>query len=380
MEGEMKYTLSITQRCNLACEYCYIAKRPEVMSLEMARKAVDFLFHHAGAEQKIHIGFFGGEPLLEFGLLAEITRLIEQHPAAAGRRVELAVVTNGTVWNGEIADFLNAHNIKLCLSCDGPSDVQDRFRQTARGKGTSARVERTIREAQASLRETVLVNAVYRPETLRSLPATVEYLSGLGLREIYLSPDYSAPWSRADTEALPEVYRAVAELYMAYYRTKDPHFISLIDSKLVVLLRGGYQPLERCSMGRRELAFTPNGFLYPCDRLIGAADGKAHCIGHVDRGIDLASLACRRPAEPPSSTMCGDCGFRDYCMHWCACSNYFLTGSYGRVAPFLCASERAVIQTTFDVFVTLGQDLGPVFVHHVNGAPQANLRPSVLAA
>ena len=376
----MKYTLSITQQCNLACGYCYITKRPAVMSLDMARKIVDFLFRHAGSEQKINIGFFGGEPLLEFGLLAEITKLIEHHPAATGRRIELAVVTNGTVWSSEIADFLNAHAIKLCLSCDGPPEVQDRFRRTARGEGSSARVEKTIREARTSLRDTLLVNAVFRPETLRYLVSTVEYFSDLGLREIYLNPDFSAPWSRADAEALPEVYRAVADRYVRYYRAKDPHFISLIDSKLVVLLRGGYQPLERCSMGRRELAFTPDGYLYPCDRLIGAADGQGHCIGQVDRGIDLASLACRRPPAEPSPNPCHTCGFRDYCMHWCSCSNYFLTGSYDRVAPFLCSSERAAIQTSFDVFEALGQDLGPVFVHHLNGAPQVNLRPAVLVA
>ena len=62
----MKYTVSITQRCNLACSYCYIAKRPGTMSLPMARRVVDFLFHHAGPGTKVSIGFFGGEPLLEF--------------------------------------------------------------------------------------------------------------------------------------------------------------------------------------------------------------------------------------------------------------------------------------------------------------------------
>lgn len=102
----------------------------------------------------------------------------------------------------------------------------------------------------------MLVNAVFRPETLRRLPETVDYFSSLGLREIYLNPDFSAAWTRNNAAALPEVYREVGARYIRHHHAGDPHFISFIDSKLMVLLRGGYQPLERCGMGRRELAFT----------------------------------------------------------------------------------------------------------------------------
>ena len=35
----------------------------------------------------------------------------------------------------------------------------------------------------------VLVNSVYHPQTLRHLPETLDYLSGLGLRQIFLNPD-----------------------------------------------------------------------------------------------------------------------------------------------------------------------------------------------
>jgi len=53
----------------------------------------------------------------------------------------------------------------------------------------------------------------------------------------------------------------------------------------------------------------------------------------------------------------------------------FMTGYYNRVGPFLCASERAAIQTALDVFTTLERQLGPVFLHHLAGAPQRNSWP-----
>lgn len=55
----MHYTLHLTDRCNLACTYCYVHKRKTDMSLDTAKRVVDM----AAAEGGHHgIVFFGGEP------------------------------------------------------------------------------------------------------------------------------------------------------------------------------------------------------------------------------------------------------------------------------------------------------------------------------
>jgi len=367
----MKYTLCITRRCNLACAYCYVAKRPETMSLATARKVVDYIFRHAVGKERLEVGFFGGEPLLEFGLMQAITELIEGHPAYQKERVNLTVVTNGTLFSEAIARFLIEHNVRYCLSCDGPPHVQDAFRRSAEGEPSSARVEATLRAALPVFPEMV-VNSVYRPETMESLPDTIDYLAGLGLRALYLNPDFSAPWTLADVAKLPHIYGRVAERYMALYLKGDPHFISLIDGKIAVVLRGGYHPLERCGMGVREMAFTPDGSIYPCERLIDGAASNGHCIGHVEQGVDMSRMACRQAPRHPLNPECLACSFKEYCMNWCGCSNHFMTGYYNRVGPFLCASEKAAIAVAVKVFCTLEERLGPTFIHHVSGKPHSN--------
>jgi uncharacterized protein len=67
----MKCTLLLTQDCNLDCSYCYVRKREAVMDLETAAKIIDFVYARTAAEEVIHFGFFGGEPLLQFGLLKD---------------------------------------------------------------------------------------------------------------------------------------------------------------------------------------------------------------------------------------------------------------------------------------------------------------------
>lgn len=366
----MKYTLLLTQRCNLACPYCYIGKRNSRMSIEVADRIIEFAYRNTPPGEKIDVGFFGGEPLLEFELLKEITYRFKHHRHFDENRVLFTLVTNGTIFSSDIADFVERHKIGFGISCDGPPAVHDLSRRFANGQPSSAIVERTIRQAIAAF-SGVMVNAVYCPQTLMHLPETVEYLSSLGVRQIYLNPDFTAQWTEAEIQLLPEVYRNIGEHYIDYYRQRDPHFISLIDSKIAVILRQGYHSLEHCRMGCGEFAFSPEGNIYPCERLVG--DGtNGHCIGDIYAGIQLERLQCRRLSGDSLNQECLDCGLKDYCMNWCGCSNYFSSGYYNRVSPFLCASERAAIQTAFNVFQVLEKDCGGCFFDHLGGVPLVN--------
>ncbi len=366
----MKYVVCITQRCNLDCAYCYVSKMDTRMSFDIAKKVVEFMYGNTPSEERIDFGFFGGEPLLEFGLIKDVTNYIEQHSMFARERVDVTIVTNGTVYNEEIRDFVAEHDMGFGISCDGPAHVQDVFRRFPNGAGSSAIVEETIRGATESL-SSVMVNAVYHPKTLSYLSETVSYFSELGIRQIHLNADYSAQWTPDDCTRLDTACREVGDRYIEFYKNNDPHYISLIDSKITVILRDGYQAMERCRMGRGEYAFIPDGRIYPCERLIGQGDDN-HCIGNIANGINLDMMACHISSKSEINTECQSCGIRDYCMNWCGCSNYLATGYYNRVSPFLCASEKIAIKTAFDVYMRMETLFDKPFIEHVNGHPLIN--------
>lgn len=369
----MKCTLAITQRCNLACDYCYIQKRNYVMQLSTARKIIDFIFENAKVSEKVDIGFFGGEAFLEFDILKEITNLIRSHKSFDPDKVILSVTSNGTIFSEEILNFLVEKNIILCVSCDGPSIVHDATRHFPDGRGSSAIVEKNIKQALKSF-PFLPINAVYSSENIHLLPEVVDYLSSLGVRNIYLSPDISSRWTKKEADMFPQIYDTIGKKYVDFYRKGRPIHISLIDSKITVILRGGYKPIERCKMGIGEFAFGPSGNIYPCERLIGSDDGKTHCLGNINDGFI--------PKEVPKNnlntltvsinTECQKCGLSDYCMNWCGCTNYFSTGKYNTVAPFICASERAAINVAFQIIQNMG-DCELNFSDHLAGTPLMNL-------
>jgi uncharacterized protein len=361
----MKYTLFLTHRCNLKCDYCYVSKSSDCMPLSVARRVIEFAFQNTPPTDDIDIGFFGGEPLLEFPLLRTVTQMVRSHPSFDPCRVNLSLTTNGTLLTPEIVEFLAEHDVLTTISCDGPPAVHDKFRRTPRGEGSSPLVERGIRTAMQTLRH-VPVNAVYGPQTLAQLPGTIDYFSSLGVREIYLNPDFSARWTPADVDSIPEVYGAVAAQYMRFYRERRPHYISLIDSKITVLLRGGYHDTERCHMGEREFAFTASGRVLPCERF-ASEDPERHSIGTANGLIRIDPLRNHFAPGPSINMTCLSCTLQQYCENWCGCANYFMSGHYNRVGPFLCASERASIQLAFDIFRTLESELGPTFMDHLGG-------------
>lgn len=362
----MKYTLSITQQCNLACRYCYIDKNPATMSLDTAARIVSFMYRVTPPGETMDIGFFGGEPLLELDLIGLIVDLVKKHELYSSRKVLFSVVSNGTLFTEDSARKLEQYGVSLGISCDGPPEIQDRSRVFPDGRGSSLQVASGL---QAALRFFPLmpVNAVYRPESLAALPATIDYFAKLGVRNLYLNPDITAKWSESDARQLPDVYSQIAKRYIEFYRAGSPMHISLIDSKIVTLLRGGYEPEEKCRMGKGEFAFSPSGNIYPCERLIGSGDGGEHCLGSVHNDSAL-SRRCSHDSERSGHDACRDCSLLRYCMYWCGCTNFHATGDYNTPGPFLCASERAAISTAFEVLDELGRE-GFTFSDHLAGTP-----------
>ena len=59
--------LSVTNQCNLKCNYCFVKQNPEEMTLDIAEQAIKWLSINSELKNiPMSVNFFGGEPLLKF--------------------------------------------------------------------------------------------------------------------------------------------------------------------------------------------------------------------------------------------------------------------------------------------------------------------------
>ena len=96
------------------------------MSLDTANCAVARFLSHKPKEATI--GFYGGEPLLEFERMKEIVAFAEQLAADNGVELRFNVTTNGTLLSEEKIHYLVAHKFAVMISLDGNKESHDRYR------------------------------------------------------------------------------------------------------------------------------------------------------------------------------------------------------------------------------------------------------------
>lgn len=102
--------LQVTQNCNLRCEYCVYSGNYETrghtnkkMDFQTAKKAIDFLAEHSKNRNEVIIGFYGGEPLLEFSLMKQCVEYAEER--LKGKKIEYSITTNATLLTDDVIKY-----------------------------------------------------------------------------------------------------------------------------------------------------------------------------------------------------------------------------------------------------------------------------------
>ena len=133
----VKYlTLLPTLDCNLACTYCFeeAHRCSGMMSQEVVDKLKEIIETEYGdGKEPLMLSWFGGEPLLGYGIMKEITG----HALSLGISLEAGIITNGVLLNesriNEL-DELKINNIQITL--DGKRETHDKKRKFRNGRGT----------------------------------------------------------------------------------------------------------------------------------------------------------------------------------------------------------------------------------------------------
>ncbi|MBH8007070.1 radical SAM protein, partial [Clostridioides difficile] len=113
-------------------------------NIDVAKRSIDYLIKNSSQLNEVSVGFYGGEPLLEFDLIKQIVEYVKV--VGEGKEIYFNLTTNATLFNEEIIEFFVKNNITTMISLDGGKEIHDKSRKFANtGEGSHDVVLKNVR-------------------------------------------------------------------------------------------------------------------------------------------------------------------------------------------------------------------------------------------
>lgn len=344
--------LNIAHDCNLRCKYCFASQgdydthKRELMSFDVAKHAVDMLIKSTeGKRQHCEIDFFGGEPLMNFGVVKQTIEYIREQEKIHDKVFKLSLTTNGMLLDPAKVKYLTDNHISLILSLDGRPEVHDRMRPDAGGHGSyKTCAENQVYAAKHRNGEEYYVRGTYTKYNL-DFTKDVEHMADLGFEGLSMEPVVGDDLSYAITDDdLPRIYEEYDRLADFYLKRMDEGRPFIYYHFIMDLYRGPCiaKRLRGCGAGHEYMCVVPNGDIYPCHQFVGQDD---YVIGNVYDGVTNAELPpLFRDMHVLNKPICCDCWAKFFCSGGCHANNIKYGGNIQTPYELSCKIQKKRIE------------------------------------
>ena len=343
--------LHIAHDCNLKCRYCFAEEgeyhgKRELMSLEVGKKAIDFLIKASGKRRNLEVDFFGGEPLLNWEVCKELVKYGREQEKKYNKNFRFTLTTNGLLINDDVINFCNKEMGNVVLSLDGRKSTNDLMRVSRNGKGSyDLIVDKFKKFADSRNQKDYYMRGTYTRNNL-DFAKDIIHMADLGFKELSIEPVVSDPkeayaLKEEDLPILKEQYQILADEMLKRYRNGKGftfyHYMIDLDAGPCIVKR-----VSGCGVGTEYMAVTPSGELYPCHQFVG---DEKFLLGDIWKGVtNKKVLEQFEECNVYSHKECKDCFAKLYCSGGCAANAYHTTGSVNGVYDFGCELHRKRIE------------------------------------
>lgn len=274
-------SLLVSQDCNLRCGYCFAnhgtyESENKLMSYDTAKTCIDKLLNK---DVSNHITFFGGEPLLNFRLIKEIDFYLKQKKIIS----TYTTITNGTIMNDEIQNFIDERFLSLWISLDGPKDLNDGQRFGG-FESVHDRVLETIDKLHPRSYP-ITIKSIITKRNFNNLTEIVHYISTLNIDFMDIKPVTDVPpeseFFMSDEDHAIYVNELANILVSNIKKLANGEKGKLISymSPILMQMITKTRTINGCLAGREAITITADGDAYPCVKYIGLKEfhmGNVH--------------------------------------------------------------------------------------------------------
>jgi len=363
-KGDIKsMCLHVSHACNLACGYCFaeggdygtgaIKNSSLHMSLDTAKKAIDFLVKFSGKIKNLEVDFFGGEPLLNFEVVKDVVAYARSLEKQYNKNFRFTFTTNALALNDDAIKFLNDEMEHVILSIDGRKDVHNSIRKTKNGEGSYDKIlENSKKFAKARGIKSFFVRGTFTAENLDFtkdvLALYSEGFDKISLEPVVLEDKHSLAIRKEHLPVIFEEYEKLTAEYLAHRARGDWftffHFnLNLYDGPCEQRL------LSACGAACSYIAIAPDGTMYPCHQFVGMNEFKIGnaAIGSYSRTIPIRFGDKNHILEKP---VCKECWARYYCGGGCVAASIKYNNSMVTPHEISCRMQKKRIECALAVW------------------------------
>lgn len=332
-----KLTLQVTQNCNLRCAYCAYSGNNynnrkhsnNVMPYEIMQKSIDFLMQHSTNSKTVDIGFYGGEPLLEFKNIKQLIEYIEQKYPYKSRTYSMT--TNGTAFIDENIEFLLDKKFDVIISLDGPKELHDINRVFSNGKGSFDKIMDNllyIKNKYPDFFKKISFNTVVAPgidfkcvndffdanEIIEDNNLRMGILNDFYVEEpIQYDELYSINYKVQRSKLLLSVLGLIGKDKVSrLFINEIPKVVRMYkELSRISSLAKTTHPGGPCIPGARRPMVDVNGNIFPCERV--SEESVVMRIGDVFSGFDMNKVRVVLNPGKITANECKNCWNFIYC-------------------------------------------------------------------
>lgn len=317
--------IMISQDCNMACTYCYggvsgTYNQKGLMSIEMAEKCFRYFLSLGGERSFQKLVFFGGEPLLNIKAIRHVVLTWEKIKSLYnGREVYFTLTTNGLLLTPEIIEFFRDYNIGISISLDGPKEIHDANRVLSNGSPTFDKVMQAINlmrkyELPISIRTTVTRNVDFNKlyDFFEQQDFDVHTITIADYPMVHPQREY-----QFDLNTYNKFLRKQKEIVVEGCEDILQGKKNSLKSKQLSVSFHKQKTSDYpfiCGAGNWFVAFGLDGYIYPCNRVVGHEKFR---IGNIDSGINKDKMIKLLEEFLEVSESCSSCWASSHCKGRC---------------------------------------------------------------
>ncbi|HVY71686.1 MAG TPA: SPASM domain-containing protein, partial [Verrucomicrobiae bacterium] len=274
--------------------------------------------------------------------------------AESGKEFNFGIVTNGTLLDDRIIEFLKEKKFSVVVSFDGPQEVQDTHRPFKKGDASSfEHLLPRVKKLLAAMPKTSARATLYGDTDPKAVVQAIRdagfpgYYLVEAARSAYDRPE-QAPEFAASSRRMAEYAQWEAKEILGAIKARDRQRVlenkTSVFSYTITLLSQS-RKCHSCGIGKAYVVVSTRGEIYPCH---GFVDMPKYQIGHIESPLLRRNEYLKSPITDPASA-CSKCWARNLCGGGCKVDHFGASGSMFEPNETSCNSIRSRVETAIDL-------------------------------